>query len=194
VNREPCAAPPQPEIRERTDFHQRRSRPFFLVGDDQSGLVGPEHRVRLVVKPRFVAELGRNAATERAQQSIEQCHVTLADGRKLQKHRAHPVAQRRHALGDDARQADAIELCAGVREAAMGLHAEPKVCRGPFTPLDHRGLGRRAVEAAVQLDTVQPLRVVREHPSARQRGWIELPLPGRIAETGRAGVETAYDV
>src|SRR6266851_4563382 len=75
----------------------------------------------------------------------------------------------------------------------MGLHAEPEIGWCAVTPLDHRGLGRGPIETAVQLHTVQLLGVVGQHPSPRQSGRIELSFPRRVAETGRAGVETAYD-
>src|SRR5258708_34031409 len=75
----------------------------------------------------------------------------------------------------------------------MGLHAEPEIAWCAVTPLDHRGFGRGAIETAVQLHAVQLLGVVRQHSSPGQSGGIELSFPRRVAETGRAGVETAYD-
>src|SRR6266849_5825607 len=75
-------------------------------------LIGRAHAARLFMEPGFVAELGRHSAPESAQQSVEQHDVAFADVRKLQEHRAHPVAQRRHALCDDASQTDPVELIA----------------------------------------------------------------------------------
>src|SRR5260370_40146779 len=75
----------------------------------------------------------------------------------------------------------------------MSLHAEPEIAWCAVTPLEHRGLGRGAIETAVQLHAVKLLGVVGQHPRPRHADRIELSFPCGVAETGRAGAETAYD-
>src|SRR5260370_37646050 len=75
----------------------------------------------------------------------------------------------------------------------MSLHAEPEIAWCAVTPLEHCGLGRGAIETAVQLHAVKLLGVVGQHPSPGQADRIELSFPRRAAETGRAGAEPAYD-
>src|SRR5713226_2825925 len=93
----------------------------------------------------------------------------------------------------DKGRARPLLLVGANQRGAVGLHAEPEICQRPLCPFDQGGLGRRAVEAAVQLDPMQLFGVVGEHAGTGEVGRIEDPFPGRIAETRRAGKETAYD-
>src|SRR5258708_37350878 len=101
--------------------------------------------------------------------------------------------ERLQAPAEDAGEPDPVEPLGRVGQTASGLHAESEARRGRARPVHKRALRRSAVEAAVELDPVEALRVVREHPRAGKRGGIELSLPARVAEAGRAGVnqETA---
>src|SRR5262249_5211645 len=100
---------------------------------------------------------------------------------------AQPIAQNRDAFGEDARESDLVERLRRVGEPAVRLHAEAKARRCLAGPLAKSRLGRRAVEAAVELDATEALRVVAEHLRAAQRARVELPFPGVVAEAGRAG-------
>src|SRR5205814_1640717 len=83
-----------------------------------------------------------------------------------------------------AGRADAVEGLGRVGEAAVGLHAEAKTWRSLGRPVEQGRLGRGAVEAAVELDAVEPLGVIPEHLRAGERGRVERALPARIAEAG----------
>src|SRR6266849_8726925 len=134
-----------------------------------------------------MAELAGDRAAQSRQQRIEQRDVLPPRRRALQQYRTKAFAQDRDSLGEDAREADLVERFGRVGQSAVRLHAEAEVRRRLGSPLEKRRFGRRAVEAAVQLDAVEPLGVVAKHLRAGQGRWIELALPGRVAEAGRAG-------
>jgi hypothetical protein len=179
------------EVRHRAKTHHRRPRPLLLVGDHQRASVRTDHLVGLVAEPRFVAELGRCRTAQRAEQGVEKTDVQLPRRRELQEDRAEVVAKRRQALAEDRGQAHAIKPLRGIRQAAGGLHTESESGRRGGSPAQQRLLGRGAIEAAVELHPVETLRVVGEHPRAREVGRVELSFPTRIAEPGRPRVDGA---
>src|SRR5712692_3272660 len=183
----------QPEIRDRAELDEWRARPLLLVSDNQRRSVRFEPAEEVVVEPRVMPELRRGRSSKRGQKPVKQGQVDLARGRKLQQDRAEPIAQRTEALADQRREPDAIEGFTGVRESPVGFHAEAEISWRAFSPFEQRGLRRRAIEASVQLDPMQALGVVSQHPGAGQAGRVEDPFPGRVAETRRAAVKTGYD-
>src|SRR5260370_2925561 len=93
--------------------------------------------------------------------------------------------ERLQAPAEDAGEPDPVEPLGRVGQAASGLHAESEAGRRRGRPVHERALRRSPIEAAVELDPVETLRVVGEHARAGQRGGIELSLPPRVAEAGR---------
>ena len=184
-------AAPEAKVRHRPEVDQRRPWPLLLVGDHQRAAVRANHLVGLVAEPRFVAELGRRRTAQRAEQGVEKADVQLARGRKLQEDRAQVLTQWLQPLAEDSGQSHPIKTLSGVRQAASGLHTEPETGRRGGSPVQHRLLGRGAIEAAVELHPVEPLCVVREHPRAREVGGVEISFPTRIAEPRRPRVDRA---
>src|ERR1041384_1603562 len=119
----------------------------------------PEHAVCLVVKPGLMTELNGCGSGQRQQQGVEQRNLLLSRRWELEQHRAEALAEDRDALGEDPREADLVECLGAVGQAAVRLHAEPENGRGRGRPSLQRGLGRRAVEAAGELDAAKSLRL-----------------------------------
>src|SRR5207244_13503124 len=99
-------------------------------------------------------------------------------GRKLKEDRSQPIAEDGDALGEDPCQADAVETFGRIGETSVGLHAEAKGRRSVQRPMQQRGFRRRAVEAAVQLEAVELLRVLGEHLRPWERRRVEVAFPG----------------
>src|SRR5882762_7058339 len=116
-----------------------------------------------VAKPRLVAELDGHSAGERAEQRVEKAEVELTGRRKLQEDRAKPGAQGSEPFGKDVGEPDLVEGLGGVCQATIGLHAKAETRRRFGCPLRQRGLWWRAIEAAIQLNPVQPFRIEGEH-------------------------------
>src|SRR2546423_10124475 len=129
-----------------------------------------------------MSNLNRCRAREGGQQRVEQPKVLLTRRRELQQHRPEMLRQHRDPLREDPGQADAVEALSRIRQSAVGLHAETKTRRSLRSPVEQSRFRRRAIEAAVQLDSVEALSVIAEHLRAGERGWIELALPWRVAE------------
>src|SRR5207302_1626206 len=147
------------------------------------------HLVRVLVEPRCVAELHGRRSGERAEQRVEQGDVLLTGWRELQQHRTQPLAQESDSPAEDPGQADPVETLGRIGESAICLHAEAKAGRSLRRPFRKGRLRRCAVEAAVELDSVEPLGVVAEHLRAGELLRIELAFPACVAEAGRPGEE-----
>src|SRR5438552_17847737 len=147
------------------------------------------HLVRVLVEPRPVAKLRGGRAGDCAEQRVEQGNVLLTGWRKLQQYRAEPLAQESDPTAEDPGQSDPVETFRRIGEASVGFHAEAKARRGFRGPLRKRLFRRRAVEAAVDLDPIEPLGVVAQHLRAGELPGIELAFPACIAEAGRSGEE-----
>jgi hypothetical protein len=65
--------------------------------------------IRVVGKPRLVAELASSGAAQRGEQRFEQREIFLSGRRELQQYWSEPVTEWRDPPGEDSRQADTVE-------------------------------------------------------------------------------------
>src|SRR6266480_3837283 len=71
-------------------------------------------------------------------------------------------------------------------QEATGFHRENKIRRSRLPPIIEGGLCGKAIEAAVQLDCVEPLRVKLEHFICGDLLWVKTSLPVFVVVSGCA--------
>ncbi|HSS83763.1 MAG TPA: hypothetical protein VLL30_08300, partial [Reyranella sp.] len=71
-----------------------------------------------------MTELACDRAADGVEQRLELRDVALAHWRELEQHRAEALAERAHAVGEQAREAHLVERLRRVGDAAVGLHTK----------------------------------------------------------------------
>ena len=131
--------------------------------------------------PGLVAKVERPVefGVERVEQPCEERVVArLLDD---DPHRAEPVAERTHALGEGG---DAVRV--------GHLDGEAEAGRSRLRPAAELLFRRQPVAGRVQLDRVEPLRVRSQEVARGRPGRVEARLPGRVGEAGGSDVEPRW--
>src|SRR5687767_11615697 len=160
--------------------------------DAERGMMRAQHVVHLVVEPRVVAELERDAcvARDQRQQRLQPRDVLLHVRRQTEQHRPTLLAERRHGAEQVRDRVSHLLQPPAMRYDARSLYREPEPGCHLTRPLAQRRFVRQAVERVVQLDRIETLGVVRQHTGFLHGFRVEAALPFLVRETARAGEYT----
>src|SRR2546430_8429439 len=134
--------------------------------------------------PEF--ERGANAGREPYQKLVEDGQILPQEGRQLKQQRPKLVAERAGHLTERAHERRAILEPAVVRDSPWRLEGELEGRRGLAGPAVDELLGRHSVERVVDLNGLEPRRIVRQHLRCREIGRIEATLPFGVVVAGGA--------
>src|ERR1700739_879871 len=158
-----------------------RRRLLVRLGQAKRDVILAEGRVGFLGVPGCVTHLESKGKRRRSQRQefFEQWLVEFECRRKLDKDRPQVVALAEHTgdLQEALQSAFAVAEPQNVCDLLIGFEGEAKTLRDAFGPLDEQLLGRHAIEAVIDFDCLQLLRIVRKHLAIRELRWVETTLP-----------------